>query len=206
MSLTKLKFSTFSHPKGVPFRIWQQAIKRRYSLLVFPAIMRETARVLREYLDWTEAAIVAQLKLVAKVGQIVTPTITLKVIVEDDSDNRILECAVAGKADLIVSGDNPPEKAENLSGHRHCTAQRIFFERWECKRFLADRRSRPSVIIMSIKDYIKNSAPTPVAYQAIRQDAKNKGTASLSMREIDREIAAVRKLAAQKKKSKSSVK
>ena len=58
---------------------------------------------------------------------------------------------------------------------------------------------------MSIKDYIKNIAPTPVAYQAIRQDAKNKGTASLSMREIDREIAAVRKQQAEKK-SKTSTK
>ena len=78
--------------------------------------MRETARVLREYLDWTETAIVAQLKLVAKVAQIVTPTITLKVIVEDDSDNRILECGVAGKADLIVSGDNHLRKLKTYQG------------------------------------------------------------------------------------------
>ncbi len=73
------------------------------------------------------------------------------------------------------------------------------------ERFLVDRRGQPSVIIMSIKDYIKNIAPTPPAYQAIRQDAKSKGAASLSMREIDREIAAVRKQQA-KKKSKSSAK
>src|SRR5476649_1147194 len=49
------------------------------------------------------------------------------------------------------------------------------------ERFLVDRRGQPSVIIMSIKDYIKNIAPTPSAYQAIRQDAKSKGAASLSM-------------------------
>ena len=73
------------------------------------------------------------------------------------------------------------------------------------ERFLVDRRGQPSVIIMSIKDYIKNIAPTPAAYQAIRQDAKSKGTASLSMREIEREIAAVRKQQA-KKKSKPSAK
>ena len=42
---------------------------------------------------------------------------------------------------------------------------------------------------MRIKDDIKNIAPTPAAYQAIRQDARNKGAASLSLREI----AAVRK-------------
>jgi len=73
------------------------------------------------------------------------------------------------------------------------------------ERFLVDRRGKPSVIIMSIKDYIKNIAPTPPAYQAIREDARNKGTNLMSMREIDREIVAVRKQQA-KKKSKTSAK
>ena len=73
------------------------------------------------------------------------------------------------------------------------------------ERFLVDRRGQPSVIIMSINDYIKNIAPTPVAYQAIRQDAKTGGASLLSLREIDREIAEVRRQQA-KKKSKPSAK
>lgn len=73
------------------------------------------------------------------------------------------------------------------------------------ERFLVDRRGQPSVIIMSIKDYIKNIAPTPPAYQSIRQDARNKGTSSLGLREIDREIAAMRRQQT-KKKSKPSAK
>ena len=113
---TNVYISALNHPKGVPFRIWQQAIRRRYTLLVSPAIMRETARVLREYFEWTEPAIVAQLKLLAKVAQIVTPNITIDVIVEDDSDNRILECAVAGNADLIVSGDHHLRKLKTYQG------------------------------------------------------------------------------------------
>jgi PHD/YefM family antitoxin component YafN of YafNO toxin-antitoxin module len=58
---------------------------------------------------------------------------------------------------------------------------------------LVGRRGEPAVIIMSVKDYIRNIAPTPAAYSAIRQEAKRKGAGSLSMREIDREIAAVRR-------------
>jgi len=61
------------------------------------------------------------------------------------------------------------------------------------ERFLVDRRGQPSVIIMSIKDYIKNIAPTPPAYRAIREDARRKGANELSMREINREISAVRR-------------
>jgi len=73
------------------------------------------------------------------------------------------------------------------------------------ERFLVDRRGQPSVIIMGIKDYIRNIAPTPAAYEAIRADAKRKGTSSLSMREIDREIAAVRREQFRKKKTKPLV-
>jgi predicted nucleic acid-binding protein len=36
---------------------------------------------------------------------LVIPKQTLKVIKERDSDNRILECTVEGKAQYIVSGD-----------------------------------------------------------------------------------------------------
>ena len=68
------------------------------------------------------------------------------------------------------------------------------------ERFLVDRRGEPAVIIMSVKDYIKNIAPTPTAYKAIREEAKRNGASSLSVREIDREIAAVRRGQARKNK------
>ena len=42
-------------------------------------------------------------------------------------------------------------------------------------------------------EQIKNIAPTPEAYQAIRDEAKRKGTNLLTISEIDREIAAVRR-------------
>src|ERR1043166_2205629 len=63
------------------------------------------------------------------------------------------------------------------------------------ERFVVDRRGKPSVIIMSVRDYIRNIAPTPAAYRAIRQEAKKNGSSSLSMAEINREIAAHRRQA-----------
>ncbi len=33
------------------------------------------------------------------------PTVALSVIKEDPDDNRVLECAAAGNADYVVSGD-----------------------------------------------------------------------------------------------------
>jgi prevent-host-death family protein len=63
------------------------------------------------------------------------------------------------------------------------------------ERFVVDRRGKPSVIIMSVRDYIRNIAPTPAAYRAIRQEAKKNGSSSLSMAEINREIASHRRQA-----------
>ena len=39
-------------------------------------------------------------------GIVVVPTETLSVVQRDESDNRFLECAVAGSADYLVSGDD----------------------------------------------------------------------------------------------------
>ena len=69
------------------------------------------------------------------------------------------------------------------------------------ERFVVDRRGKPSVIIMSVRDYIRNIAPTPAAYQAIRQDAKRNGGSSLTMREINAEIAACRRQGGKKNRS-----
>jgi putative PIN family toxin of toxin-antitoxin system len=76
---TNVYFSAFTHPLGPPFRIWQKAVNRNFVLLVSPAILHEVAHVLRDVLQWQEAEIVAQLKLVAKVAEIISPTIHLRV-------------------------------------------------------------------------------------------------------------------------------
>lgn len=44
-------------------------------------------------------------KSLVKISELVEPTIRLDVIKKDKNDNRVLECAIAGKADYIVSGD-----------------------------------------------------------------------------------------------------
>ena len=113
---TNVYFSAFTHHQGPPFRIWQAAINRKFILLVSPAILREIAGVLRKHLQWQEMDIVAYLKLVARIGEIVSPKITLQVVAEDPADDRILECALAGGADLIVSGDHHLRKLRSYRG------------------------------------------------------------------------------------------
>jgi uncharacterized protein len=45
------------------------------------------------------------LRVILEDTKIVESTVRLQVINEDEEDNRILECALVAKADVIVSGD-----------------------------------------------------------------------------------------------------
>ena len=61
------------------------------------------------------------------------------------------------------------------------------------ERFVVDRRGEPSVVIMSIKDYVDTMAPTPQWLKDIQAASKRRGTNKLTMRQIDAEIAKVRR-------------
>ncbi|MBI3330313.1 MAG: putative toxin-antitoxin system toxin component, PIN family [Nitrospinae bacterium] len=108
--------SAFLYPERPLFQILPQAAQRRYHLLMSPAIVREAGRVMRERLGWEEDVRIRHLKTLTKAGEIITPQITLAVIPEDPPDNRVLECAVEGRANLIVSGDRHLRRLKMYQG------------------------------------------------------------------------------------------
>src|ERR1700676_2213259 len=61
------------------------------------------------------------------------------------------------------------------------------------ERFVVDRRGEPSVIIMSVKDYVDTIAPAPKWLKGIQAASKRRGTNKLTMRQIDSVIAKVRR-------------
>jgi prevent-host-death family protein len=61
------------------------------------------------------------------------------------------------------------------------------------ERFVVDRRGEPSVIIMSIKDYVDTIAPAPKWLKDIQAASKRRGTNKLSMTQIDAAITKVRR-------------
>lgn len=102
---------------GRPEEAYRLALQRKITLISSPAIMQETARILKEKINWDENKIEEALKQIAQVAKIVRPKKTLKVI-KDESDNKILKAAVESKADFIVSGDKHLlrlKKFENFS-------------------------------------------------------------------------------------------
>jgi uncharacterized protein len=103
---TNIYIAAFGHPKGNNAKLFAAASAARYRLLISPPIVRELARVLRSTLQWQDERVHKAVRVVAQVAEIVVPRTELNVIPADPDDNRILECAVDGKADLIVSNDH----------------------------------------------------------------------------------------------------
>jgi uncharacterized protein len=103
---TNIYIAAFGHPKGRNARVWAAARAGHYQLLISVAIIRELAHVLRTDLQWHEERVQKQIRVLARVAEVVPTHLALNVVSTDPSDDRILECAVNGKADLIVSNDH----------------------------------------------------------------------------------------------------
>ncbi|MDQ7839575.1 MAG: putative toxin-antitoxin system toxin component, PIN family [bacterium] len=89
---------------GPPELVYRAALRGQFRLITSPALLVELARALREKFRLPEGDITAYVKQIARRSTVVRPAVRLTVV-EDEPDNRVLECAVAGRADLIVSGD-----------------------------------------------------------------------------------------------------
>lgn len=81
------------------------AYRRKVALYTSVPILTETARVLREKFAQSEQDITAALKMIGRSATIVQPVRKITIL-EDAPDNRILECAVTGEVDLLVTGDD----------------------------------------------------------------------------------------------------
>lgn len=102
---TNVYVSIFTNPEGELGAIWEHALAGTYTLLISPFIVAELAGVLREKFQWPPEAITARAKRFARIAEIITPKSIPTLIKNDPADNHILACALAGTADLIVSGD-----------------------------------------------------------------------------------------------------
>jgi prevent-host-death family protein len=61
--------------------------------------------------------------------------------------------------------------------------------------YLVEKRGQPQAVVMSVKEYIRLAAPEPEILKILGEESVARGTHKISMKEIDAEIAQVRKLA-----------
>ena len=89
---------------GKPEIAFEMARAGKIQLVISTSILAELASILRGKFAWDDEEVRDALMVVGRHADLVKPGLRLRIL-EDDADNRILECAVEGRADWIVSGD-----------------------------------------------------------------------------------------------------
>lgn len=101
---TNIYVSALALPGGKADEALLGAVEGRYDLISSPALLAELANVLQSKFLWERERVIAACRDMGEIAIGVRPTERLSIFA-DEPDNRILECAVAGQADRMVTGD-----------------------------------------------------------------------------------------------------
>jgi putative PIN family toxin of toxin-antitoxin system len=109
---TNIYVSAFAIPGGRAEAALLKAVEGEAQLVISKAIIHELLGVLARKFgrDTEELARIAV--FLSELADVVQPRRRIEVL-RDDTDNRILECAVTGHADVIVTGDRAMLKPAN---------------------------------------------------------------------------------------------
>lgn len=86
------------------------------TLLVSKQILSEVIEKLQDKFHWLERDINSFIDYILEIAQVVDATEQINEVFRDPEDNKILECAVSGQADLIVSSDQDLIKLKKFKG------------------------------------------------------------------------------------------
>jgi hypothetical protein len=93
--------------KGEVRKVIQKALDEDFRSVVSPPLLRELERVLLSpKIGYSPDATAETLRQIQELCLIVHPSIKIQAVHQDPADNRVLECALEGDADFIVSGDS----------------------------------------------------------------------------------------------------
>lgn len=115
---TNVLISAFIFPGGAPEAAFRLVLEGHVELITTPPLLSELARVLTDKFGWDVSRAQEAVGLVIRAATVVTPTRAIAEILEDPSDDRVLEAAQEGAVDLIVSGDKHLLKLRTWEGVR----------------------------------------------------------------------------------------
>ena len=102
---TNIFISALIFPDSAADEALRKVIQGEDQLIISKAILDELLGVLAKKISRDREALARVAVLLADIGLLVRPVHKINVL-SDEADNRILECAVTGKANIIVTGDH----------------------------------------------------------------------------------------------------
>ena len=104
------------HFGGPPNEFLDLARTGVIELTISDDILAEVTRVLRDKFGWSSEALSMAQARIADFSIRLAPTQKLDAVREDPADNRILECAVEGKSEYLVTRDQHLLKLKSFGG------------------------------------------------------------------------------------------
>lgn len=101
---TNVLVSALTLPGGRGEQALLRVVDGHDRLVVSKEIIHELLGMLARKFEGQAEELARTAVFMARVGEVVEPSVRLDVLA-DEPDNRILECALAGQADIIVAGD-----------------------------------------------------------------------------------------------------
>lgn len=117
---TNVFVSAFTRPEGRASLALEPITSEWDRLFISQPIIEELLRVLADKFHWNPTNLELATIWIYQNTRFVTPTETLHILA-DEPDNRILECAIASDADLIVTGDRAMLALERIETTRIVT-------------------------------------------------------------------------------------
>ncbi len=113
--------------RGNPYKLIHLCCEGKAKLVVSKQIIEELERVLltEEKFHMEREDVAMYSRIILSNADLVAPNFTLKVIEKDPADDRILECAVEGEADYLISGNKHLLEVEEFQGIKIITAKQI---------------------------------------------------------------------------------
>jgi len=102
---TNVLISAAVFPGGVPSKSLQKVEVKKATSVTCREILNEFREKLIVKFDYTEEHAEKVIEKIMILSEIVPITGELKVIAADPKDDMVIECAVAGKANYLVTGD-----------------------------------------------------------------------------------------------------
>ena len=103
---------------GKPLTFLELALDGRFELFISDEILEETLGVLRDKFKRASEELAGDRAYIEACTVRVVPTERLHVVPDDEDDNRVLECAVAGECECVVTGDGDLRRMGSYEGIR----------------------------------------------------------------------------------------
>jgi len=105
---------------GNEARVIEEAENNKVQLFISQKLLQELEGVLKREkftrkLEGKESTVEQAVAKIALIATLIEPAKKINIIKDDPDDNRVLECAVTARADVIISGDKHLLKLQTYS-------------------------------------------------------------------------------------------